>query len=74
MGSFMMIYNLDDDGNVIYNWNYVDDLFDFFMEVNVKPFIELGFMPSELKSEDKNIYIGGKPMFPSQRISIYGQN
>lgn len=52
----MMIYNLDDNGNVIYNWNYVNDLFDFFMEVDVKPFIELGFMPEEIKSNDKYIY------------------
>lgn len=52
----MMVYNLDDDNNVIYNWNYVDDLLDFFMEVGIKPFIELGFMPSDLKSSDHAIY------------------
>lgn len=52
----MMIYNTDSDGNVIYNWNYVNDLFDFFMEVNIKPFIELGFMPRELKSGENHMY------------------
>jgi len=48
----MMVYNVGVDGNVIYNWSYVDQLFDFFKSVNIKPFIELGFMPSEIKSSD----------------------
>ncbi len=26
----MMIYNLDKEGNISYNWTYVDELFDFF--------------------------------------------
>lgn len=67
----MMIYNLDDDGNVIYNWNYVDDLFDFFMEVNVKPFIELGFMPWELKSEEKNIYWWNANVSQAKDINLW---
>jgi len=52
----MMIYNTDSDGNVIYNWNYVNELFDFFMEINIKPFIELGFMPSDLKSGENHMF------------------
>lgn len=52
----MMVYNLEDDGNVIYNWSHVDELFDFFKEVNIKPFIELGFMPSEIKSSNEVIF------------------
>ena len=52
----MMIFNLNNNGNIIYNWTYVDELFDFFMEVNVKPFIELGFMPSEIKKSDETIF------------------
>ena len=52
----MMICDLDDRGNIVYNWSYVNELFDFFQEVKIKPFIELGFMPSELKSSDNTIF------------------
>ncbi|SKC49372.1 GH39 family glycosyl hydrolase [Maledivibacter halophilus] len=52
----MMVYNIDDDGNIVYNWSYVDELFDFFKKVNIKPFVELGFMPSEIKSSDEVMF------------------
>ena len=52
----MMIYNVNDSGQVEYNWNYVNKLFDFFKEVNIKPFIELGFMPKELKSSEETMF------------------
>lgn len=52
----MMVCNIGDDGNIIYNWSYVDELFDFFKEVNIKPFVELGFMPSEIKKSDETIF------------------
>src|SRR5699024_2697049 len=52
----MMIVNKDTDGNITYNWRYVNELFDYLQSVNLKPFIELGFMPEEFKSSDDNIY------------------
>ncbi|WIV12347.1 helix-turn-helix domain-containing protein [Proteiniborus sp. MB09-C3] len=52
----MMVYNIDEEGNVIYNWSYVDELFDFFKKVNIKPFVELSFMPSEIKSSDEVMF------------------
>mgnify|MGYP001179509942 CR=1 FL=1 len=52
----MMIVNKDSDGNITYNWRYVNELFDYLQSVNLKPFIELGFMPEEFKSSDDNIY------------------
>lgn len=52
----MMVCNLDENGKIIYNWSYVDELFDFFKEVKIKPFIELGFMPSEIKKSDETIF------------------
>lgn len=48
----MMVYNVKEEDEVIYNWTYVDELFDFFMEIGIKPFVELAFMPSELRSSD----------------------
>lgn len=52
----MMIVNEDEKGNINYNWSYVNELFDFFMEINIKPFVELSFMPSEFKSSDDVIF------------------
>lgn len=52
----MMICNLDEKGNIIYNWFYVDQLFDTFKKEKIKPYIELGFMPSELKSSDETMF------------------
>ena len=47
----MMIYQEDKLGNVQFNFNYVDSLFDFLLSVNLKPFIELSFMPKDLAKD-----------------------
>lgn len=52
----MMVYNINDDGKAVYNWTYIDELFDFFKKVNIKPFVELGFMPFEIKSSDEVMF------------------
>ena len=52
----MMVFNYDNDGNIVYNWSYVNELFDFFKKVNIKPFVELGFMPSEIKSSNETMF------------------
>lgn len=52
----MMVYSEDFEGNPEYNFSYVDELIDFFMEVKIKPFIELGFMPEKLASEKKHVF------------------
>lgn len=50
----MMVYNEDSEGNPEYNFSYVDELIDFFMEVKIKPFIELSFIPEKLASEKRS--------------------
>ncbi len=52
----MMICNQDEQGQIIYNWSYVDDLFDFLLANKIKPFLGLSFMPSELKSSDETVF------------------
>jgi xylan 1,4-beta-xylosidase len=52
----MMVYSEDSDGNPEYNFSYVDELIDFFMEVKIKPFIELGFMPEKLAAEKRLVF------------------
>jgi xylan 1,4-beta-xylosidase len=67
----MMIYNIDEEGAVVYNWTYVDELFDFFMDIGIKPFIELGFMPSELKRSDEVIFWWKANISPPKDISLW---
>ncbi len=67
----MMIYNISEHGQVEYNWSYVDELFDFFKEVNIKPFIELSFMPSELKSSEDTVYWWQGNISPPRDINLW---
>lgn len=47
----LMVYKEDDLGNPIYNWSYIDTIFDFFYEINLKPYVEIGFMPVDLATK-----------------------
>lgn len=52
----MAVYTEDNKGNPIYNYQYIDALYDFLLSINVKPFVELGFMPSRLASGNETIF------------------
>ncbi len=52
----MGVYQEDKQGHSIYNWQYVDELFDFLQSIGMKPFVELGFMPSALASGQHTIF------------------
>jgi xylan 1,4-beta-xylosidase len=52
----MGVYQEDKQGRPLYNWQYVDELFDFLQRIGMKPFVELGFMPSALASGPHTIF------------------
>lgn len=52
----MGVYREDKAGNPIYNWQYIDELFDFLEEIGMKPFVELGFMPKAMASGSHTIF------------------
>ncbi|HEX8611978.1 MAG TPA: glycoside hydrolase [Telluria sp.] len=52
----MGVYRVDAQGKEQYNFQYVDALFDYLLSIGVKPFVELGFMPSQMASGDKTIF------------------
>lgn len=52
----MGIYREDREGRPIYNWQYLDELFDFIVSIGMKPFVELGFMPTPLASGSQTIF------------------
>ena len=52
----MGVYREDKRGRPVYNWQYVDELFDFLESIGMKPFVELSFMPSALASGPQTIF------------------
>jgi xylan 1,4-beta-xylosidase len=46
----------EQNGQAVYNWQYVDELFDFLEGIGMKPFVELGFMPGGLASGTNTIF------------------
>ncbi|MFT3737817.1 MAG: hypothetical protein QM786_03590 [Breznakibacter sp.] len=52
----MAIYREDRNGNPEYNYMYVDALFDFLLDTGIRPFVELGFMPSAMASGQQTIF------------------
>jgi xylan 1,4-beta-xylosidase len=47
--------NLDKAGRPAYNFSYVDQIYDGLLENGVRPFVEIGFMPTALTSSLKSI-------------------
>ena len=47
------VYDEDAQGHPIYNFSYVDQIYDGLLAKHVRPFIELSFMPKKLAA-DKN--------------------
>ncbi len=42
------VYNEDEHGNPVYNFSYVDQIYDGLLKNGVKPFVEISFMPKKL--------------------------
>lgn len=43
-------YTEDSNGNPIYNWTIVDQIFDTYLANNVKPYVQASFMPKALST------------------------
>jgi xylan 1,4-beta-xylosidase len=42
------VYNEDEHGNPVYNFSYVDQIYDGLLRNGVRPFVEISFMPRKL--------------------------
>lgn len=49
-------YEENGETKVEYNYTYIDRIFDKYLELNIKPFIELGFMPEKMASGTQTIF------------------
>lgn len=52
----MRVYSLDKAGKPVYNFQYVDRLFDYLLSIHIRPFVEFGFMPPDMASGTKTIF------------------
>jgi xylan 1,4-beta-xylosidase len=42
------VYNEDEHGNPVYNFAYVDEIYDGLLKAGIRPCVEIGFMPKKL--------------------------
>jgi xylan 1,4-beta-xylosidase len=56
LGDDMGVYRQDKNGRPEYNWQYIDEVYDFLQRIHMKPFVELGFCPGALASGNKTIF------------------
>lgn len=52
----MGVYRENKYGIPEYNFQYIDALYDFLLSIGIKPFVELGFMPSDLASGEQTLF------------------
>jgi xylan 1,4-beta-xylosidase len=47
----MMVYKEKDDGTPVYSFTLIDKVIDFLLSVDLKPLVQLSFMPRDLASD-----------------------
>jgi xylan 1,4-beta-xylosidase len=59
------VYNEDPHGNPVYNFAYVDQIYDGLMENGVRPVVEISFMPKKLAANPDALH----PFWYKQNVS-----
>src|SRR6266567_8457707 len=49
-------YDEDNDGRPVYNFSYIDQIYDGLLQNHVRPFIELSFTPKKLASDPSALH------------------
>jgi len=44
------------DGKTVYDWTKIDQLYDAFLRIGIRPFVELGFTPDAMKTSNQTIF------------------
>jgi len=59
------VYDEDEGGKPIYNFTYVDQIYDGLLDRGVRPFVEISFMPYKMASDPKAFH----PFWYKQNVS-----
>lgn len=62
------LYTEDADGKPVFDWTLVDLIFDTYLENNVKPYVQLGFMPEALSSQPEPYKHEWRPGFRYEKV------
>jgi xylan 1,4-beta-xylosidase len=50
------VYSEDRNGKTVYNFQYIDAVYDSILNAGMRPFVEFGFMPEKLATGSKSIF------------------
>lgn len=64
----LLVYNEQSDGTYYFHFHNIDVIIDNLLEANVKPFIELGFMPKALATTDHTIFLWEAYVSPPKQM------
>jgi len=56
------VYDEDSSGQPMYNWSYVDQIYDGLLENGVRPWVEMSFMPRKLAASMESHPFWYKPL------------
>lgn len=59
------VYNEDEHGNPVYNFNYIDQVYDGLLANGVRPVVEISFMPKKLAFNPDDLH----PFWYKQNVS-----
>ena len=68
----MGVYKEDKQGIPSYNWQYIDQLYDFLLSLHMKPMVELSFMPNDLASSNKTQFWWKANVTPPKSYDKWG--
>ncbi len=51
----MFVYKIE-DGKEVYNWQYIDELYDRLLEKGIRPFVELSFFPCDMTDGEGTVF------------------
>ncbi len=68
----MDVYREDADGRPVYNWQYIDILFDQLLSLGVRPFVELSFTPRAMASGDRTVFWWRGNVTPPADLAKWG--
>ena len=69
----MAVCREDEAGNLLFNWQYIDLVFDSMLSLSIRPLVELGFMPECLKSGEQTIFWWKGNVTPPRDMNRWSQ-
>lgn len=51
----MFVYFEKPNGQAVYNWQYIDEVYDRMLAIGVKPFVELSFFPKGIAADNSKM-------------------